>query len=384
MRNIGLVTVARSDWGIYASVLEAIRAEPELAVRLYVSGAHCSTEFGLDARDIIRGCPEDVERVEMLLSSDSPEGVGKSMGLGVLGFSQSFARCQPDILLVLGDRFDMHAAALAALPFNIPVAHIHGGELTYGAMDESLRHSLTKLSHLHFTATEASARRVIQMGEEPWRVTVSGAPALDAMRGFVPLDDAAMRARFGVELSPPPLLVTYHPVTRAVGDPGALLAALDAAGLPVVVSLPNADTGHRRLRQAFLDRCAARPDWTAVESFGQKGWFTMLSRAAAVVGNSSSGIIEAASFAAPVVNVGARQEGRERGKNVLDAPEETEAILAAVRKAVSPGFKTSLQGMANPYGDGSAGPRIAQVLASRPLDRALVGKRFHEVAFEER
>lgn len=381
MRTIGLVTVGRSDWGIYAPVLAALRAIDGVRVVLYVSGAHCSPEFDNDAAAIVAQCPELVERVEMLLSTDTPEGVAKSMGLGVLGFSQVFGRARPDLLLVLGDRFEMFAAALAALPFNMPVAHIHGGELTLGAMDDSLRHGLTKLSHLHFVATPEYGRRVEQLGEESWRVTVSGAPALDAARDFVAMDPAAMRRHFGVEVSPPPLLATYHPVTRAVESAGhaAFLNALQASGLPVVATLPNADPGGRELRQALLACCAHRPDWTAVESFGQRGYFSMMRYAAAMVGNSSSGIIEAASFGLPVVNIGARQEGRLRAANVIDVPEDAGAILEAIGRAVSPAFREGISDLVNPYGDGLAGRRIAAILASTPLGTALLRKRFHDM-----
>ena len=197
MRTIGVVTVGRSDFGIYRPVLKAIRAEPTLDLRLIVSGMHLSPHYGSTVEQIEAEGFVVNERVEMLLASDSPEGVAKSMGLGTIGFAQSYAHSQPDILLVLGDRFEMHAAALAALPFNIPVAHIHGGEVTEGAMDEALRHAITKLSHLHFTSTEEYARRVIQLGEEPWRVTISGAPGLDNLNEMTFLGASELKERFG-------------------------------------------------------------------------------------------------------------------------------------------------------------------------------------------
>src|SRR5215213_260435 len=179
MRTVCVVTAARSDYGIYLPVLRKIEADPELRLHLIVSGMHLAPEFGLTVKAIEADGFEIAERVEMLVASDSPEAVAKSMGLGAIGFAQTYSRLRPDILLVLGDRFEMHAAALAALPFKIPVAHIHGGELTEGAIDDALRHSMSKLSHLHFVATEEYARRVVQLGEEPWRVTISGAPGLD-------------------------------------------------------------------------------------------------------------------------------------------------------------------------------------------------------------
>ena len=207
MRTIGVVTVARSDYGIYRPILRRIRLHPELRLSLLVSGMHLSPEFGMTARAIEVDGFEIAERVEMLVASDSPEAIAKSMGLGLIGFGQVYARRRPDILVVLGDRFEMHAAALAALPFNIPLAHIHGGETTEGAIDEALRHSLTKMAHLHFVSTKAYAKRVVQMGEEPWRVTVSGAPGLDHLASLELLDREELERRFNLSLDVPPLVL---------------------------------------------------------------------------------------------------------------------------------------------------------------------------------
>jgi UDP-N-acetylglucosamine 2-epimerase (non-hydrolysing)/GDP/UDP-N,N'-diacetylbacillosamine 2-epimerase (hydrolysing) len=208
MRSIGVVTVGRSDYGIYLPVLRMIAADPDLILQLIVSGSHLSHEFGYTVKEIESDGFEISDRVEMLTASDTPEGIAKSMGLGAIGFSQAYARCRPDILLVLGDRFEMHSAALSALPFNIPVAHIGGGELTEGAIDDSLRHSITKLSHLHFVVTEEYRRRVLQLGEEPWRVIVSGTPSLDNLLSFELLGRPELKDQFGLELDASPLLVT--------------------------------------------------------------------------------------------------------------------------------------------------------------------------------
>jgi len=204
MRTIGVVTVARSDYGIYLPILGQVQQDADLRLHLIVAGMHLSPEFGLTARAIEADGFEINDRVEMLLSSDTPESISKSMGLGLIGFAQSFARFQPDILLVLGDRFEMHAAALAALPFKIPVAHIHGGEITEGAIDDALRHSITKLSHFHFVSIEEYARRVIQMGEEPWRVFVSGSPSINNLHALALLEREELASRFGLHLAPPP------------------------------------------------------------------------------------------------------------------------------------------------------------------------------------
>jgi len=380
VRRIGVVTVGRSDWGIYLPVLRAMQASAALEPVIYASGAHLSPEFGRTVEMIEADGFRVAERVEMLLSSDSPEGIAKSMGLGTLGFAQVFGRQRPDLLLVLGDRFEMHAAALAALPFTLPVAHLHGGELTAGAIDDALRHSLTKLSHLHFVATEEYARRVLQLGEEPWRVLVTGAPALDSVRRMPRLGEDELERRFGVRVDARTLLVTFHPVTLEFGATAwqveELLAALRTLGAPVVFTAPNADTSGRTVRRAFEEFVRRQPGAALVENFGTEGYFSAMARAGAMVGNSSSGIVEAASFALPVVNIGTRQQGRVRGENVLDVEYGRDAIVAGVRRALSPDFRAGLAGLVNPYGDGHAAEAIVRRLEDVTLDAALVTKRF--------
>jgi UDP-hydrolysing UDP-N-acetyl-D-glucosamine 2-epimerase len=383
VRTIGVVTVARSDYGIYLPVLRKIQADPDLQLHLFVSGMHLSPEFGLTVGAIETDGFKVGERVEMLLSSDSPEGIAKSIGLGTIGFAQAYARYRPDILLVLGDRFEMCAAALAALPFKIPVAHIHGGEITQGAIDNALRHSITKLSHLHFVATEAYARRVAQLGEEPWRITVSGAPGLDNLSMIRLLAPEELEARYGLRLQPPPLLVTFHPVTleheRTEWHIGELLAALDDAGLPTVFTLPNADTGGRVIQRMIAEYVEERPSAWLVDNLGTQAYFSLMAAAAAMVGNSSSGIIEAPSFGLPVVNIGTRQVGRVRGANVLDVGYKRAAILEGIRQAVRAEFRESLRQAQNPYGCGRASSKIVERLKTVPLDDNLIIKRFYDL-----
>jgi len=383
MRTVGVVTVARSDYGIYLPVLRKIREEADLRLHLIASGMHLSPEFGATVRVIEANGFEVGERVEMLLSSDSPEGVAKSVGLGVIGFAQSFARLRPDVLVVLGDRFEMYAAALAALPFKIPVAHIHGGEVTQGAIDDALRHSMTKLSHLHFVSTQAYARRVMQLGEEAWRITVSGAPGLDNLRSVRLLTAQELEGRYGLCLKRAPILVTFHPVTleyeRTEWQTGELLAALEASDMPVVFTLPNADTGGRtviRMIEAFV---RTHPWARIVNNLGTQGYFSVMSLAAAMVGNSSSGIIEAPSFKLPVVNVGARQQGRVRAANVIDVGYERAKVLRGIREALRAGFREGLREMVNPYGSGQASEKIVERLKSVVLDERLIMKCFCDV-----
>ena len=387
MRTIGVVTSSRADYGIYLPILRRLSKEPGLETRLFVTGMHLSPDFGRTVEAIEADGFAIQQRVEMLLASDTPEAIAKSMGLGTIGFAQAYSRWRPDMLVVLGDRFEMHAAAVAAVPFKIPIAHIHGGEVTEGAIDDVFRHSMTKLSHLHFVSTEVYAKRVIQMGEEPWRVTVTGAPSLDNLNGFVPIALKELEALVGMALPEGGfLLVTFHPVTleyeRAGEQADALLAALASAAIPIVFTLPNADTAGRVIRERILSFVGRTPTARAVESLGTRGYFSLMARAAAMVGNSSSGLLEAPSFHLPVVNIGTRQRGRLRAGNVLDCGSTQDEIVIALAKALSPKFTLSLSDVVNPHGDGDAAERITAALKDVSLDARLVAKRFLDIPKE--
>ena len=385
MRKVGIVSVGRSDYGIYLPILRHIQSDADLKLILYVSGMHLSPDFGLTARMIEADGFEIGERVEMLLSSDSPEGIAKSIGLGVIGFSQAFHRTRPDILVVLGDRFDMYTAALTALPFKIPVAHIHGGEVTSGALDDALRHSMTKLSHLHFVSTEVYRQRVEQLGEEPWRIVVSGAPGLDHLHSLEFLSKSEIESRYGVRLDHPPLLVTFHPVTlefeQVEWQIGELLAALDEIALPVIFTLPNADTGNSVIRRKIAEFTATREKAWDIDNLGTQGYFSMMKVARMMVGNSSSGIIEAPSFRLPIVNIGTRQNGRVKAANVVDTGYTRNEIMQAIHTALEPGYLRSLENLENPYGDGHASEKIIEHLKNIPLDEQLLVKKFWDVEY---
>lgn len=384
MRTIGVVTGARSDYGIYVPLLKKIQADPDLHLHLIVTGMHLSPEFGCTVEAIKNDGFQIGERIEMLLSSDSPEGIVKSMGLGAIGFAKAFSGYRPDILVVLGDRFEMHCAALAALPFKIPVAHIHGGEITQGAIDDALRHSITKLSHLHFVSTDEYARRVVQMGEEPWRVTVTGALGLDNLDTVELLKAEELTERFGLKLDNMPfLLVTFHPVTLEYEDTewqiSELLAALKAVDLPVIFTMPNADTSGRIIARKIEEFVETHSHTQVVDNLGTQGYFSMMSIASAMVGNSSSGIVEAASFQLPVVNVGIRQKGRARNSNVIDVDYDRKGIIKGIGKAVDPEFRSKLRGPQNIYYSGGASEKIVDVLKQMQLDNKLMIKKFHDL-----
>jgi UDP-hydrolysing UDP-N-acetyl-D-glucosamine 2-epimerase len=384
MRTISVVTGSRADFGIYKPILAQLDKHPEVNLELLVCGMHLSDTYGKTIAEIkSEGYPIAAE-IETLMTGDSPRDIAQSMAKGIEGVSEVFEARTPDILVVLGDRYEMFAAACAAVPFAIPLAHIHGGETTEGAIDEAFRHAITKMSHLHFASTEAYGARIVQMGEQPDRVFVSGAPGLDNLDGFVPLSDAELENRIGMSLDPAPLLVTIHPVTLEHGSTKAgidsLLSALTAIAMPVVFTYPNADTHGQVIIEAITDYVKIHPLSRAVKSLGTQGYFSLLARASAMVGNSSSGIIEAASFELPVVDIGIRQKGRIRGKNCIHAEDAADAIQTAIGKALDPDFRGSLRGMTNPYGDGTAAAKIVNVLASRSLEASLIQKEFYDLS----
>jgi len=384
MRTIGVVTVGRSDYGIYLPLLKRLQADPEVRLHLIVAGMHLSSEFGLTAATIEADGFEIGQRVEMLVSSDTPEGISKSMGLGTIGFSQAYASFPLDLLVVLGDRFEMHAAVVAALPFLIPVAHISGGELTRGAMDDALRHSITKLSHLHFVSTQEYARRVQQLGEEPWRIIISGALGLDNLPLTQLLTPVELEHRYQFQLQPAPLLVTFHPVTleydQTEWQVGQLLSALDECRMPVIFTRPNADTRGRVVSEMMESFVQTRDTAYMVGDLGTQAYFSVMSSAVAMVGNSSSGITEAAPFGLPVVNIGTRQEGRVRTANIIDVGYPAEEILIGIRQAVSMEFRAEVSNISSPYGDGHAVDRIIPVLKEMELNDHLLIKRFVDCA----
>jgi UDP-hydrolysing UDP-N-acetyl-D-glucosamine 2-epimerase len=383
MRTISVVTTSRADFWICLPVLKRIRAEPGLELRLFAAGMHLAADFGRTVTQIEEEGIQVSERIECLVASDTPLGTAQSLSRAVAGFAEVYSRVRSDILVVLGDRYEMYAAGLAALPFKIPVAHLHGGELAQGAIDDALRHSLTKLSHLHFASMDDYARRIRQMGEEPWRVTVCGAPALDQLATFKPMPDDELSARIGMPLTPAPLLVTFHPATleyeQADAQANELLAALGQTGAPVVFTMPNADAGGRAIAEKIRERVSRGGNWRIADNLGTRAYFSLMSRAGAMVGNSSSGIIEAASFRLPVVNVGSRQDGRARPRNVIDAPCERQAVYGAIQRAISPAFRDSLRDLVNPHDKGGAADIIVRRLKEVPLDDRLLKKRFYDL-----
>jgi UDP-hydrolysing UDP-N-acetyl-D-glucosamine 2-epimerase len=384
VRTITAVTVGRSDWGIFRPVLQRILKEPHLELRLVVSGAHLSQRDG-HSIDEIRSEGFDVaETVDMLLESDTPVATSKAIGLGTIGFADAYQRIRPDILLLLGDRFEMLSAALAAVPMAIPMAHIHGGEVTHGAIDDAFRHSMTKYSHLHFASTREHADRIMQLGEEPWRITVSGAPAIDNLKTIPLISRDELADSLDIDLCQAPLIVTYHPVTRQLQDTARqvddLTAALAELTIPIVITHPNADPQHSVVTSRLEEFKSKHENVRLVSSLGTQRYFSLMRDACAMVGNSSSGIIEAAMFRLPVVNIGPRQSGRPRSANVIDVNCTHQEISAGISKALSPEFKASAEQARNIYGSGDAAEIIVKRLGSVELNDSLLLKRFHDLS----
>ena len=377
-RRIAVLTTSRADYGhLYWPLIE-LRKRQSIDLRLLVTGAHLSPEFGMTIREIQNDGFRIEEVIESLLSSDSDVGMAKTIGLAMLGLADTLGRIRPDILLLVADRYEMLAPASVALALRIPIAHIEGGEVSEGAIDDAVRNALTKLSHIHFTPTAMARRRVIAMGEEPWRVHQTGAPSLDHIsHNNLPVR-RELEKLVDLDLSKPTLLVTHHAVTLqndSISDVPEIVAALDELDLPTIFSFPNADAGGREIMKAARDYCERHKNSRLVINLGHRNHLGLLFHVAAMVGNSSSGIMEAPAARLPVVNIGIRQRGRERAANIIDVNPIRSEIVAGITKALSESFRTSLDGMINPYGDGHAAERIADVLSTVELDERLLVKR---------
>jgi UDP-hydrolysing UDP-N-acetyl-D-glucosamine 2-epimerase len=377
MKRIAVVTTSRADYSHLYWPLKALTEHPDAELKLIVAGSHLSYEFGHTVREIERDGFPITARLESLLSSDTDIGMAKSIGVAVLSFSDCLATMRPDVLLLIADRYEMLAPAAVALALRIPIAHIEGGEISRGAIDDAVRNALTKMSHIHFTSTEGAKQRVIAMGEEPWRVHRAGAPSLDHLRKGKLLSKPEVGQKLQIDLTSPTAVVAYHPVTL-LSDMNAeaeeLFTALAEIPHQLIFCHPNADAGSRDLRERIRSFLAVRGNGQLFVNLPAIEYWSLLQQVELMIGNSSSGIMESASFALPTVNVGMRQQGRERATNVLDAEPIAESIVQQVEKATSPMFRASLAGMTNPYGNGHAAERIVEVLTTLPSRERLLLK----------
>ncbi|MBW9171009.1 UDP-N-acetylglucosamine 2-epimerase [Clostridium estertheticum] len=377
-RKIAVITGTRADYGIFYYVLKEIEKHEALDLKLIVCGMHLCPEYGMTVNEIEKDGFDIADKFETILASDTGASMAKSIGLSIISMAQSFDRIKPDLLLILGDRGEMLAAATAAIHMNIPVAHIHGGEVT-GTVDESVRHAITKLSHIHFPANEDSKQRIIKLGEKEKNIYVVGAPGLDYIKKTQYISRSEMLKKF--ELKDDKIfLLTQHPVTTERDMVECQIReTLDAVvelGYQTIVSYPNSDNGGREIIKVIEEYRAKYPFLKVFRNLSQVEYLSFLDIAAVMIGNSSSGIIEAPSFKLPVVNIGSRQDGRLRASNIIDVPYGKESVIRGIKKAIyDEGFKNQLENCTNPYGDGNASGKIAQIISEVKLDRELIQKR---------
>jgi UDP-hydrolysing UDP-N-acetyl-D-glucosamine 2-epimerase len=377
-RKIAVVTTSRADYSHLYWPLRDLAAHPEVDLQLIAMASHLSPSFGATIQEIENDGFTIAGRIECLLSSDTDIGMAKTIGIAVQSLADLLGQLRPDLLLLIADRYEMLAPASVALALRIPIAHIEGGEISEGAIDDAVRNALTKMSHIHFTSTHNARNRVIAMGEEPWRVHRAGAPSLDHLSRSTLLDRPQLENRLGIDLTEAPILVAYHPVTLrrdTTEEADALYTALEKVTGTVLFCYPNADAGSHRLIQRAKDFLSRRGSGRIFVNLDAVTYWSLLRHVQMLVGNSSSGIMETASFALPTVNVGSRQKGRERAKNVLDADPNPRDISEKIIQAQSETFRVSLNGMENPYGDGHAAGRIVRVLTEAPLGDKLLIKR---------
>jgi UDP-N-acetylglucosamine 2-epimerase (non-hydrolysing)/GDP/UDP-N,N'-diacetylbacillosamine 2-epimerase (hydrolysing) len=384
-RRVAVVTTSRADYSHLYWPLRLLAQDARVELKLIVLGAHLSPEFGVTIKEIETDGFAIAARIECLLSSDSDVGMAKTIGVAALSLADTLGEMRPDILLLIADRYEMLAPAAVALALRIPIAHIEGGEISEGAIDDAVRNALTKMAHLHFTSTVAARERIIAMGEEPWRVTRAGAPSLDHLRRSKLLSREELQAKLTVQLEESAMVIAYHPVTLAADtleETDQLFAALQATTGQLIFCYPNSDAGSRMLIARTKDFLAKRGNGRVFVNLNAVTYWTLLREAHVFLGNSSSGIMETASFEVPTVNVGERQRGRERAANVIDAAANRETIIAAITKARSREFRESLRGMSNPYGDGRASGKIVEILIGAPLGRELLVKRSPQLSSE--
>jgi len=386
-RRICVVTGTRAEYGLLYWLMREVQHDPNLHLQIVATGMHLSPEFGLTYQQIEDDGFLIDETVEMLMSSDSPVGIAKSIGVGTIGFADAFARLAPDIIVLLGDRFEILAAAQTAMVARIPIAHIHGGEATKGLIDDPIRHAITKMAQYHFVTAVPFHNRVIQMGEHPDRVFQTGAPGLDHLNRLDLLSQNDFEEAIDFALGDQSCIVTYHPVTLSQASPALpfkeLLQALDAfPELNVVFTKSNADTYGRVINQMIDDYVREHPETAcAFTSLGQQRYLSALHHVDVVVGNSSSGIIEAPAVPVPTVNLGDRQGGRLRAASVIDCEEKKRDIVDALEKALSPSFREKIRDVSSPYGDGHTAPHIKERLKSVPLGEDVLKKGFYDLDF---
>jgi GDP/UDP-N,N'-diacetylbacillosamine 2-epimerase (hydrolysing) len=382
-RRFCVITGTRADYGLLRWVMQGIRDDPALTLQVIATGMHLSPEFGLTYREIEQDGFEIDRKVEMLTSSDTSVGIAKSMGLGLIGFADALSELNPDLIIVLGDRFEIFAAVAAALVACIPVAHLHGGEASEGAFDEAIRHSITKMSHLHFVAAEEYRQRVVQLGEQPDRVFLVGGLGIDNIKRLKLLSRTELETSIDFKLGERNLLITFHPATLETGTAtdqmSELLAALatqEDTGL--IFTLPNADADGRALIRLVEQFVAKHTNARVFTSLGQLRYLSCIAHVDGVVGNSSSGLAEVPSFKKGTINIGDRQRGRLQAASIINCKPAQHSIEAALERLYGSEFQKRLNGVTNPYGEGGASEKVVEVLRHIEL-KGIAKKTFYDL-----
>lgn len=386
-KHICVVTATRAEYGLLGPIMKKIENDKELCLSVVVTGMHLSPEFGLTYREIEKDGIHIEKKIEILLSADTPAAISKSMGVAMMGFADYFAEANPDAVMLLGDRYEILAVACAAMNEHIPIIHLHGGETTEGLIDEAIRHSITKMSYLHFTSTESYRRRVIQMGENPDRVFNVGAMGVENVYNteFYSLSD--LEKSIGYKLGNRYAVGTFHPVTlenaTAEKQMAELLKALDKnSNIKYLFTKANADTNGRIINELLEDYANKHDNVILVDSLGMRKYLSALKYAMFVIGNSSSGLIEAPSFHIPTINIGDRQKGRIAGDTIIQCEPEIDAIDKAIHKALSEEFRNKLAGANNPYGDGDTSDKIIEIVKAYILNNKInIKKEFYNIEF---
>lgn len=382
-RRICVITGSRADYGLLRWVMRGIADDPELTLQIIATGMHLSPEYGQTYCEIEQDGFHINRKIEVLTSSDSTIGIAKCMGLGLIGFADALFDLNPDLILVLGDRFEIFSAAAAALVGRIPLAHLHGGEKTEGAFDEALRHSITKMSNIHFVAAEEYRQRVIQLGEQPESVFLVGGLGIDSIKSLRLLDRAELETALDFKLGEKSLLITFHPVTlepsTAEVQMTELLSSLSSLkDTQLIFTMPNADTGGRALMKLLLNFVSTHPNARVYKSLGQIKYLSCIAQVDGVVGNSSSGLMEVPSFKKCTINIGDRQRGRLQATSVINCEPTRTSIDAAIRRLYSKDFKDTLCQVVNPYGEGGAALKVVDILKHYQLT-GLIKKTFYDL-----
>jgi GDP/UDP-N,N'-diacetylbacillosamine 2-epimerase (hydrolysing) len=379
MRKVAVVTGTRAEYGLLKNIIRKINDDLELELQLIVTGTHLSTEYGYTIEEICKDGFEIKDEIDILLESNNKQGVAKSMGLAMLGIAQSFSRLKPELLLILGDRYEIFASAAVAMAMNIPIAHISGGEITEGAMDDQIRHSITKMAHIHFPGAGIYRKNIIKMGEEEWRVFNVGDPGIENIKNMNFLTKNEIQEDLGVEVDRDTLLVTFHPVTLEIEQLPYqienLIHALEEVNKKMIITFPNSDNGGKYIINELKKFKAKNNKVYLYENLGVRRYLSVLRLCGAVIGNSSSAIVEAPALKIPVVNIGNRQKGRLMADNIVQCNYSSVEIVNSINLVLNEEFSQKVKSIKSLYGEGNTSKEIVSIIKEIDIDEKLMKKK---------